>query len=78
MADKPRPTPCYLDSFDVYRVIGNKKVWCNSDKSRFFTWDGLHGEIEVYNRSGLHLGVADAVTGATIKPSVKGRYINLK
>lgn len=78
MAGKPRPDPCYLDNLAVWKTVGGQKVWRNDDGSRLFTWDSLHGEIEVFNARGLHLGVLDAVTGRLIKPAVKGRKIYVK
>ena len=44
---------------------------------RYYEWDGLHGEIEMYDRKGKHLGVLDPMTGEVIKPAVKGRKIDL-
>jgi hypothetical protein len=41
-----------------------------------FTWDSLHGEIEVYNGRGKHLGVMDA-NGKVIKTAVEGRKIDV-
>jgi hypothetical protein len=38
-----------------------------------YTWDSLHGEIEVFDALGYHLGAADAVTGDMIKEAVAGR-----
>jgi hypothetical protein len=78
MAGKPRPKPCYLDSFEAWKIIGGQKVWRNHDGSRLYTWDGLHGEIEVFNARGHHLGVLDAVGGQVIKQAVKGRKIDVK
>ena len=47
------------------------------DYQRYYTWDALHGEIEVFTKRGKHLGALHAVTGALIKPAVKGRSIAL-
>jgi hypothetical protein len=47
------------------------------DNRHYYEWDSLHGELEVYNSRGRHLGVMDAVTGETIKPAVPGRRINV-
>lgn len=44
---------------------------------RIYTWDGLHGEIEVFNNRGRHLGVLEPVNGMLIKPAQKGRKINV-
>lgn len=37
----------------------------------------MHGEIEGYNKRGRHVGVFHAVTGALIKPAVRGRRIDV-
>lgn len=55
---------------------GNK-LWRSLDGDRYYTWDSLHGEIEVFNRRGRHLGAADPATGRVIKPAVKGRSIDV-
>jgi hypothetical protein len=47
------------------------------DGNRLFEWDGLHGEIELYNRRGRHLGVLHAVTGELVKPPRRGRAIDV-
>lgn len=78
MPGKPRPKPCYLNSFEVWKTIGGQKVWRNNDGSRLYTWDGLHGEIEVFNARGHHLGVLDAVGGRLVKQAAKGRKIDVK
>src|SRR4051794_18914872 len=75
---KPKPSPCYLDNFDVWKVVNRRTVWRNRAGDRLFTWDGLHGEIEVFNARGHHLGVADATTGELIGPAVRGRTINVR
>jgi len=41
-----------------------------------FTWDSLHGEIEVFNKRGKHLGAMDPF-GKFIKSAVKGRKIDV-
>jgi hypothetical protein len=78
MAGKPRPNPCYLDGFEVWKTVGGQKVWRNDDGSRVYTWDTLHGEIEVFNARGHHLGALEAVSGQFIKQAVQGRKIDLK
>jgi hypothetical protein len=52
-----------------------QKVWQSSDGKRLYTWDSLHGEIEVFNRRGKHLGVVHAITGALVKDAVPGREL---
>lgn len=75
MAPISRPSPCYLDQLEKYRVIWGRQVWTNATRSRFFTWDALHGEIEVFDKRGYHLQVLHAVTGAPIKGAVRGRRL---
>jgi hypothetical protein len=67
-----------LDGLPVWRVITGRKVWRSCDGSRLYTWDELHGEVEVFNKLGWHLGVQDATTGTFIKEAVKGRHINVR
>jgi hypothetical protein len=62
---------------EYFGVRGGQKVWRSSDHQRYYTWDALHGEIEVFTKRGKHLGALDAMTGALIKPAVKGRSIAL-
>jgi len=52
--------------------------WSSADGKRIYTWDALHGEVEVFNRRGRHLGVVDAVTGIPNgKEAVPGRVIDV-
>ena len=46
-------------------------------KKEYYEWDYTHGEIEVYNSRGEHLGVMDALTGDMTKPAVSGRTIDV-
>jgi hypothetical protein len=39
--------------------------------------DGLHGEVEVYDSRGRHLGVAEPIKGQLIKPARRGRTIDV-
>lgn len=72
-----RPIPSYLDGLDKYKVVGGQQVWANRERTRFFTWDSLHGEIEGFNKRGRHLGAFDAKTGDMTKPAVQGRTLNV-
>jgi hypothetical protein len=42
-----------------------------------YTWDPLHGEIEVFTVRGRHVGVIDPLTGQQIKPAKKRRRIRV-
>ena len=70
----PKPKPCFLDDLEKYKVIGNTQVYKKNDK--YYTWDGLHGEIEVFNKRGYHIMVLDP-DGNQIKDAVKGRRIDV-
>jgi Cytotoxic len=76
LPDVPRPTPCFLDKQIKLRRDGGQR-WRNEDGSRLYEWDDLHGEIEVYDRRGFHLGTLDAVTGRKEKDPKKGRRIDV-
>ena len=72
-----RPKPCFLDQQDYMGYRHGQQLWRSHDGDRYYTWDSLHGEIEVFNKRGRHLGAADAVTGVLIKEAVKGRKIDV-
>jgi hypothetical protein len=46
-------------------------------EKRLYTWDYTHGEIEVFNKRGRHLGSLDATSGELIKGPVPGRTIDV-
>lgn len=76
MGGFPIPVPSVLDGLVVVGVEANRKVYKDKSENRYYTWDSLHGEIEVFNKRGMHLGVVDPVTGIVIKPAVRGRGIS--
>ena len=45
-----KPKPCYMDQFEFYKVIDGRKVYRGN--GRLYSWDELHGEIEVFNKQG--------------------------
>jgi Cytotoxic len=71
------PTPSFLDKCELLGAFGGHRRWRSLDGKRLYTWDSLHGEIEVYNRRGRHLGAADALTGVLIKPARRERHIDV-
>ncbi|WP_184879941.1 colicin E3/pyocin S6 family cytotoxin [Sphaerisporangium siamense] len=77
MAGVPRPSPCFLDKQVLLGARSGKQRWRNQDGSRLYEWDSLHGHIEVYNKRGRHMGVADAVTGMMVSGAVRGRKIDV-
>jgi len=76
LAGKPIPKPCFLDDCIPIGAFNGVKRWRSTDGKRLYTWDALHGEIEVFNDRGKHLGVFDP-KGNLIKGAVKGRTINV-
>ena len=76
MGGKPIPKPSFLDECDRIGVVNGKKRWRSKDFKRLYTWDSLHGEIEVYNKRGVHIGVLNP-QGIFIKEAVKGRKIDV-
>jgi hypothetical protein len=72
----PIPESSYLDDCEPNGAFGGEKRWRSKDGKRLFTWDSLHGEIEVFNKRGKHLGALD-VNGVFIKEAKKGRTIDV-
>jgi len=77
MTPKSIPKPSILDDCECLGVKNGRKLWRTNGGNRYYTWDALHGEIEVFNKRGRHLGAIDPVTGSIIKPAVKGRTIDV-
>jgi hypothetical protein len=44
---------------------------------RLYTWDAVHGHVEVFNLRGRHLAVLDAFTGTIIGEAMPGRRIDV-
>jgi hypothetical protein len=44
---------------------------------RYYEWDFTHGDIEVYNSSGRHVGSMHPESGLMYKPAIPGRKLNL-
>lgn len=76
---KSRPVPGFLDKCVSLGAVNNEKRWRSHDGKRIYTWDSLHGEIEVFNSRGKHIGVIDGLTGLPIKGkfAVPGRKIDV-
>ncbi|HEX9466030.1 MAG TPA: colicin E3/pyocin S6 family cytotoxin [Alphaproteobacteria bacterium] len=77
MAGKAIPKPSILDGFEYLGFKGGQKLWRSQDGRRYYTWDALHGEVEVFNKDGRHLGVVDPISGLGIKGAVRGRTIDV-
>lgn len=74
---RPRQRPDFLDTVVSLGFKNGQRLWRSADGERYYTWDSLHGEVEVFNRRGRHLGAADARTGRFIKGPVRGRSIDV-
>lgn len=61
----------------VWKRLKAAKGKTKTDGERFYEWDHTHGDIEVYDRRGRHLGSMDAATGEMTKAAVPGRKIAL-
>ena len=77
MVQIPKPTPSFLDMCDKLKVQGHQQVWSSEDRTRYYTWDSLHGEIEGFDKRGWHLGAFHAQSGEQTKEAVRGRKINV-
>lgn len=76
MSGIPIPKPCFLDNCILIGAGYGRKRWKNKKGSQYYEWDSLHGEIEVYNKRGEHIGVFNH-EGKLIKEAIKGRTINV-
>jgi len=54
---------------------GRARRW--SDGDCLYEWDGLHGRIEKYDKTGRHLGEYHAETGELTKAAEPGRRIEV-
>jgi hypothetical protein len=70
------PNSPFLEQMERVKRRGQQR-WRRPDGERYYTWDPLHGEIEVWNKRGWHLGAADPVTGELIKDARMGRSIDV-
>jgi hypothetical protein len=70
----PAQSPVWKQ-LEPYR--GKTKTSGQGGGRRYYEWDFTHGDIEVYNSRGEHLGSMDPTTGEMIKPAVKGRKIGI-
>lgn len=73
------PDDSFLRRLDLFGVRDGRRVWREGTggHARYYTWDRLHGEVEVFNGRGRHLGAAEALSGRIIKKARKDRRLNL-
>lgn len=77
MTNIPIPKGSILEECEHLGERNGIKRWRSLDDKRIYTWDSLHGEIEVFNKRGQHLGTVDPYSGLAIKPAVNGRKIDV-
>ena len=77
MSRKSKSASPFLGKQEYLGFIYGEQRWRSHDRKRIYTWDSLHGEIEVFNSRGYHLGVLDQIEGRLIKSAVKGRKIRV-
>ncbi|NCZ87521.1 MAG: hypothetical protein EBY95_08745 [Actinobacteria bacterium] len=75
MPYKPIPDDCFIRRLERYFYQG-RHIGISDDRRFRYTWDSLHGEVEVYSRRGRHLGVLDG-SCKSIGGAVKGRRIDV-
>ncbi|AZI24059.1 RHS repeat-associated core domain-containing protein [Pedobacter sp. G11] len=68
------PAPKELKGFPTAKRAPNKgrARWKTSD-GKILEWDSQHGDVEVYDKQGKHLGSASPETGQMTKDAVPGR-----
>jgi len=74
--------PKFLPGFPDAKVVrgktpypgGKRKRWEMPD-GKFLEWDYMHGEVEMYNKNGNHLGAFDPNKGEKVKNAKKDRNI---
>lgn len=76
MGGVPIPKPSFLDECEAIGAVNGQKRWRSKDHKRIYTWDSLHGEIEVFNKRGAHLGVLHP-NGSVKGGAIKGRKIDV-
>ncbi|AZA80695.1 hypothetical protein C1637_12285 [Chryseobacterium lactis] len=72
-----KPAPKNLKGFPDAKRVPNKgrARWKNPD-GQTLEWDKQHGDVEVYNKKGGHIGSARPDTGEIYKDPVPGRTLN--
>jgi hypothetical protein len=73
----PVPNSGFIKDLEYVGTPAGRRRYRNSGRDRIYEWDSLHGELEVYNNRGRHLGAVDAETGELIKSAVRGRRIDV-
>lgn len=54
-----------------------RSTYKNINEDYYYQWDSLHGEWQVYNKKGRHIGVLNEIGNKKIKNAKKSRKINI-
>ena len=72
-----KPAPKELEGFpDAQKVPNKGRTRWKTPDGKILEWDGQHGDVEVYNKRGKHIGSANPKTGQIYKKPVGGRTID--
>jgi hypothetical protein len=71
------PDSEFIKSLEYLGAPGGRRRYRNRGHDRIYEWDSQHGELEIYNNKGRHLGVAEPEAGEMIKDAVRGRRIDV-
>ena len=71
------PTTGFVSGLEQISRRERAPRYRSANGRRIYVWDGLHGELEVYNKQGVHMGAVDPSTGVFIKDAVRGRTIDV-
>ena len=70
-----KPKPSVFDGCRRVGIEAGRQVYKNEEDNIYYTWDSLHGEVEVFDKNGRHLGAACPISGVLLKPAIRGRRI---
>jgi hypothetical protein len=74
---KPLPQNSFLHRKIRVGFKNGEHRWRDEKGKRLYTWDSLHGHVEVFTATGRHIASVDAVTEALIGEAVEGRRIDV-
>lgn len=75
MGGVAKPKPSVFDGCRRVGIEAGRQVYKNEENNIYYTWDSMHGEVEVFDKNGRHLGAACPISGVLLKPAVRGRRI---
>ena len=74
-----KPVNRQTDFFKKLTSVGvrNGKATYKDNNDYYYQWDSLHGEWQMYNKRGRHIGVLNETGTRKIKDAIKSRKIQL-